>query len=317
MTTKHDYRIASASSDYEILLRNKNAFDAWETPASNIVLFVHGATYGSTSTFDYPIDGVSWMDHMAAQGFDAWCLDLLGYGGSDRPAEMDEPNTANSPLVDTVHAIAEVRRAVEFILEKRRATQVNLIGYSWGTVICGAYAGQQPDRVNRLTLSGALWVEKGNAPRGIASEVGAYRAVDAQSAMARWGVGLSNPEFDQIVDRSVVAKWCEDVIQCDPNANETSPPLLRAPSGILKDFHHCSTSGEPWYNPSLILAPTQIVVAEFDQETTPDQARTVFGLLNNASEKTMTVIGSGTHTLLLERNRQILFDVVANFLKAQ
>ena len=121
MITKHDYRIASASRDYEILLRNKNASDAQETPASNIVLFVHGATYGSTSTFDYPIDGVSWMDHMAAQGFDAWCLDLLGYGGSDRPAEMDEPNTANSPLVDTVHAIAEVRRAVEFILEKRRA----------------------------------------------------------------------------------------------------------------------------------------------------------------------------------------------------
>ena len=62
------------------------------------VLFVHGATYGSTYTFDYQISGQSWMDHLAAQGFDVWCLDLLGYGLSDRPTVMDQPAEENPPM---------------------------------------------------------------------------------------------------------------------------------------------------------------------------------------------------------------------------
>jgi pimeloyl-ACP methyl ester carboxylesterase len=317
MIEAHDYRIASTSNGYENLLRNKNVNDASNTGQDNIVLFVHGATYGSTSTFDYPVDGTSWMDHTATQGFDTWCLDLLGYGGSDRPVEMDEPTTDNPPLVDTAHAIAEVAQAIDFILAKRLSTRVSLIGYSWGTAICGAYAGMHPDRVKRLVLSGALWVERGTTPRGIVADLGAYRNVDAHSAMARWGVGLSDSEFEEIVDSRLVKKWCEDVIQCDPKANNTSPPMLRAPSGVLKDFAHCSKSGEPWYDPSLIEAPTQIVVAEYDRETTPEQGRAVFGKLNNAIEKRMTVIGSGTHSLLLERNRQALFEVVASFLSVR
>ena len=51
-------------------------------------------------------------------------------------------------------------------------------------------------------------------------------------------------------------------------------------------------------------------------ETTPQQASTVFNKLSRATEKRMTVIGSGTHTLLLERNRHALFDVVASFLSS-
>ena len=40
-----------------------------------------------------------------------------------------------------------------------------------------------------------------------------------------------------------------------------------------------------------------------------------FEKLTNAPEKRMTVIGSGTHTLLLENHRHELHDVVSGFLK--
>lgn len=56
---------------------------------------MHGATYPSSVTFDFPIDGKSMMDLLAEQGFDVFAVDLLGYGKSTRPAAMDQPADAN------------------------------------------------------------------------------------------------------------------------------------------------------------------------------------------------------------------------------
>lgn len=314
MIIKSDYRIPSAREGCEVLLRNKHLSDAEHTELENAVLFVHGATYGSTHTFDYPIDGESWMDMMAGKGFDAWGLDLLGYGASDRPGEMSAPPEENDPIVDTRHAVREVDRAVNFILEDRGIDTINLIGYSWGTAICGTYAGDFPEKVNRLVLSGALWVEKGNEPRSIASNPGAYRMVDVESAMSRWAIGRTDEEIDAIVPRERRLAWCEHVIGSDPESGKFDPPQMKAPAGVVKDFMHYAATGEPWYAPEKIQAPTQIVVAELDRETTPGQGREVFKRLTNAAEKRMTVIGNGTHSLLLENNRHQLHNVVSSFL---
>ena len=212
MIIKTDYRIDSVTTGYQILLRNKHVTDGEHELPGNAVLFVHGATYGSTHTFDYEIDGESWMDKMAGQGFDAWCIDLLGYGGSDRPVEMLAPAEDNDPIVDTAHAVQEVDLAVDFICRDRGIDRLSLIGYSWGTAICGSYAGEHAEKVNRLVLSGALWVEGrvegGNAPRAISAGPGAYRTVDVESAVKRWGVGLSQAEIDSIVPPARVRQWC-------------------------------------------------------------------------------------------------------------
>ena len=114
-----DYRIQSAREGYEVLLRNKSAITKKDSDDQNPVLFVHGATYGATDTFDYRIGGYSWMDMLAQQGFDVWCLDILGYGQSDRPREMREDPENNPPLSDTEHAVLEIHQAVSFILDRR------------------------------------------------------------------------------------------------------------------------------------------------------------------------------------------------------
>lgn len=313
MIIKSDYRIASLTDGYGLLLRNKHVNDAEHRSPKNSVLFVHGATYGSTSTFDYAISGESWMDSMAAAGFDVWCLDLLGYGLSDRPDEMNEPAEANPPLVDTRHAVQEVNRAVDFILRDRGVEQVSLIGYSWGSAICGCYAGEFPDKVRRLVLSGALWVEKAVKPTSVPLTTGAYRTVDAASMVKRWGIGLTDEAFAQIVPLSLVKQWSADAVASDPNGEASG--VLRAPTGVVKDFMHCSQTGEPWYDPGKINAPTQIVVGEFDRETTPEQGRQIFELLNPEIDRRFTLIGGGTHSLLLENHRHALDSVVSGFLR--
>ena len=45
--------------------------------------------------FDFALDGLSWMDYIAARGYDVYLLDLRGYGKSTRPTELAEKPDAN------------------------------------------------------------------------------------------------------------------------------------------------------------------------------------------------------------------------------
>ena len=42
------------------------------------------------TAFDLKLDGQSWMDYIAARGYDVYLLDVRGYGKSTRPREMSE-----------------------------------------------------------------------------------------------------------------------------------------------------------------------------------------------------------------------------------
>jgi len=58
------------------------------------------------------------MDVLARAGFDVWCMDILGYGNSDRPAELSRPAEDNAPVVDTEHAVADAGRVVDGFLKE-------------------------------------------------------------------------------------------------------------------------------------------------------------------------------------------------------
>ena len=307
-----NYRIQSALEGYTVLLRNKYSAEDSQNQSRGSVLFVHGATYGSTSTFDYPVAGQSWMDHLAANHYDVWCLDLLGYGLSDRPAVMDQPARDHAPIVDTAHATVEVEHAVTFILEQRQIPRLSLIGYSWGTAICGNYSAQYPNNVSKLVLSGALWLEGLPLTESLKDNLGAYRTVDVESMMQRWAAGLTQNELDQIVSAQDRLKWCQQTLACDPKSAETG--LLRAPTGVIEDYMRVRNSGEDWYDPGQITASVLIVVGELDEETTPAQGQQLFTRLTAAATKELCVIGQGTHSMLLERSRHQLHRVVDGFL---
>jgi pimeloyl-ACP methyl ester carboxylesterase len=65
---------------------------------------------------------------------------------------MEKPAAENPPIVRTDVAARDVGAAVDHILVRRGVTQLNLMGWSWGTAIMGRYATQNSDKVNRLVL---------------------------------------------------------------------------------------------------------------------------------------------------------------------
>ena len=310
-----DHRVASGRAGLKLLVRNKRPAGLGKVGPDRTVLLVHGATYASSITFDYTVDGVSWMDRLAAEGFDVWAVDLIGYGGSDRPPEMDQAADANGPLVDTAEAEADVLRAIGFIRQQTGNARLCLVGYSWGTAIGGGVASRHPELIERLVLSGALWLRVGAGHVAAGGLPGAYRTVDAQAALARQVTGLTPEQAAIIAPPGFQEAWVDAAIASDPDSGRHNPPRLRAPAGVVKDVLEYWLAGKPTYDPKAIQAPTLVVVGEWDQETTPEQGRQVFDLLERAADRRFVLLGRATHSALLQNARVALLHAVAGFLK--
>ena len=105
--------MVSQQDGIQLYVRNKHPDNMNVFTPERTVLFVHGATYPSETSFDLPIGGASWMDQIASRGFDVYLVDLPGYGKSTRPKEMDQPADANGPIVDTEVEQEEMNGCVE------------------------------------------------------------------------------------------------------------------------------------------------------------------------------------------------------------
>lgn len=309
-----DFHVPSKSAGIELFVRNKRVNGAEAFPSNRIVLFVHGVTFPSESTFDLSLDGLSWMDYIARSGYDVYLVDVRGYGRSTRPPAMSEPPDRNPPVATLGEAVDDVDAAVDFIRRRHNVERIGLIGWSWGSAIMGRYAAVHGDKVNRLVLYAPVWQRK--TPSGAASGTdvkAAYRLVNVAAAKSRWLAGVAQNKQEQLVPRSWFETWVAANLATDPWGSMQSPAVMRAPNGGLPTVQ---PSGEwtPPYDPAAIRVPTLLVKGEWDADTPSYMAQALFPLLANAPMKQYVEIGEGTHSIMLERNRMQLFRVVQTFL---
>ena len=64
--------VKSPDPGIEIYVRNKRPASMTAFRPERTVLFVHGATYPAHAAFDLKLDGQSWMDYIAARGYDVY-----------------------------------------------------------------------------------------------------------------------------------------------------------------------------------------------------------------------------------------------------
>ncbi len=307
-----DFMIASDTPGIELYVRNKRFAD--HQPTSNrTVLFVHGATYPSETSFDLKLDGMSWMEYIAAHGWNVYLVDLRGYGRSTRPSEMSEPAENNEPIVTTDVAIRDVDSAVDFILERDNISKVNLIGWSWGTTIMGGYTAQPNHKVERLVLYAPIWIiENPPASRG-GNKLGAYRQVTKEAAKKRWLRGVPEDKVDNLIPGGWFEAWADATWSSDPLSAENG--LLRAPNGIIHDVRTYWMQGKSTYYPADIRVPTLVIGGNWDRDTPPYMAQAILERLTNAPIRRRVEIGEATHTVIMEKNRMQLFREVQLFLE--
>jgi len=306
------FMIASDTAGIELYVRNKRATDL-KPSAHNTVLFVHGATYPSETSFDLQLDGVSWMDYIAAQGWNVYLVDLRGYGRSTRPDEMSQPAEDNEPIVTTDVAIRDVASAVDFILGRDRISKINLIGWSWGTTIMAGYTAQTNHKVQRLALYAPIWIRETPSAVDTGKTLGAYRLVTKEAANKRWLRGVPEDKVSDLIPAGWFDAWADATWSTDPQSAQSG--LLRAPNGIIHDVRNFWMQGKSTYDPADIRVPTLVIGGNWDRDTPPYMAQNVLERLTNAPAHRRIEIGEATHTVIMEKNRMQLFREVQLFLE--
>jgi pimeloyl-ACP methyl ester carboxylesterase len=299
----------------EIFVRNKRPADMNAFAPARTVLFVHGATYPASTAFDLALDGLSWMDYIAAHGYDVYLLDLRGYGRSTRPKEMAEKPQANGPIVRGDTAIKDIDAVVDFILKRRNIARLNLIGWSWGTTLMPTYTTGHADKVERLVLYAPVWIRQ--TPSLIQTGSGplvAYRTVTRDVAKQRWYTGVPEDKKAALIPAGWFEAWADATWATDPEGAKADPPVIRAPNGVVADSLEFFGAGQPYYDPAKITVPVLLIDAEWDRDAPPYMAQTLFPLLVSCPDKRYVELAQGTHTIMMERNRLKLFEAVQAFL---
>jgi pimeloyl-ACP methyl ester carboxylesterase len=299
----------------EIFVRNKRPASLTAFRPERTVLYVHGATYPASTSFDLALDGVSWMDYLAARGYDVYLLDVRGYGRSTRPPEMAEKPDAHGPIVRGDTAVRDIGAVVDFILKRRNIPRLNLIGWSWGTTLMATYTTQNPGKVERLALYAPGWIRKTASLVPVApGPLGAWRATTRAQALTRWLTGVPEDKKATLIPAGWFDQWADATWATDPVGATQSRPAVRAPNGVLADGAEYWSSNKPYYDPAKITVPTLLVHGEWDQDLPPYMAQTLFPLLVNSPGKRYVMLAEGTHTIIMEKNRLELFKAVQAFL---
>ena len=311
--TVEEFMVPGADAGIELYIRNKRLTSLTSFTQNNVLLFVHGATYPSETGFDLRLDGLSWMDVLAQQGFDVYMVDIRGYGKSTRPPEMDKPAADSKPIADTDTAARDYAAAADWIRQRRSLNKINVMGHSWGTAITGLYTSRHSDKVNRLVLYAPVWLRKTASLTDSGGALGAYRQVTIDQARKRKDTGLKpgqNPQPDAWFE-----VWAKETFASDPVGAKADPKFVRAPNGSVMDSRIFWSAGKPVYDPANIRVPTMLILAEWDADTPPYMAETLFPLLTNAPAKKLVILSEGTHSIMNEVKRFSLFNEVNRFYK--
>ena len=309
-----EFMVPAVDPGISLYVRNKHPKGVKSFQGENILLYVHGATYPAETAFDLKLNGLSWMDYIAQHGYDVYLVDLRGYGKSTRPSEMDKPAADNEPIVRTETAVKDVGAAVDFILKRRGVSKINLLGWSWGTTIMGLYTTQNNDKVNRLVLYAPQWMRNSAALTDSGGKLGAYRSVSRDAAKGRWLSGVAEDKKADLIPPGWFEAWADATFATDPVGSKQTPPVLRAPNGVVQDGREFWGAGKALYDPAEIRVPTFLAHAEWDADLPSYMLHAYFAKLTNVPYKRYVEIGEGTHTVIMEKNRMQLFQAVQQFL---
>ena len=320
---KEEFLVQGKDQGIKLFVREKRLAHLPKIAKENVVLFIHGLPSPASVIFDLGIPGYSWLEYVAERGFDAFTLDIRGFGRSTRPAEMKESPNQNLPLIRADQVMRDIDVAVDYIRSKRKVDKVNIIGYSIGASWSALYATLHPEKVGKLVMYGAIYGKNSTFintfgdptnPDRPYLEMGAYRYLGRKELLDQWD-GWIKPEFqDQWRDREVIDAWISALFSSDPTAKQRTPESIQVPNGPYIDWHEIH-AGRSLFDPARIKAPTMIVRGSAEELMTNEAADELLQRLTSAPSKRRLDIGDSTHYALLEKNRLQLYRGVQNFLE--
>jgi pimeloyl-ACP methyl ester carboxylesterase len=257
------------------------------------ILFVHGSSMGSQPTFDLQMPGrpdASAMDTFARLGYDTWCVDMEGYGRSDKSRDIN---------ADIATGADDLAAASEYIARTRGADRLLVYGISSGALRAALFAERHPGRVRRLALDAFVWTGRGSPTleqrrkRLPEFQARTRRPIDrafVHSIFTRDHPGTADPE--------VIEAFADAILALDDSV----------PTGTYVDM--CAHL--PVVDPARIPVPTLIMRGQYDGIASLEDLLDFFARLPNP-DKQFAVMPGIAHASFHQKNYRIAYHILHAF----
>ena len=257
------------------------------------VLFVHGSSMASQPTFDLQVPGrpfSSVMDWFVSQGYDTWCVDMEGYGRSDKHRDI------TSNIADGAD---DLSAASDYIMQQTGAQAFMVYGISSGALRAAAFAERHPERVAKLALDAYVWTGEG-APTLIErrKKLEQFRAMKRRPVDRDFVYSIFNRDHPGTAEDKVIDAFADAILALDDSM----------PTGTYVDM--CSRL--PLNDPAKLTMPVLVMRGEYDGIAAMDDLLKFFAALPHPG-KQFTVMQGISHASFQQKNYRMVYHILQSF----
>jgi pimeloyl-ACP methyl ester carboxylesterase len=272
----------------------------WEKFISNsenekpVIVFVHGSSMASQPTFDLQVKDrpySSAMNYFALLGFDTWCVDMEGYGRSDKGRD-NHFNISNGA--------DDLKAAINYIKEIKGISKVDMYGISSGALRAGLYAERNPDDIEHLVLDAMVWTGEGSPTlENRRKKLPEFKASRRRPIDLDFVRSIFSRDHPGCAEDKVVEAFAEAICALDNSM----------PNGTYVDM--CENL--PLVNPEKLTMPTLIMRGQWDGIAGMEDLLKFFNLLPN-SNKQFKVMAGISHASFQQINYLMAYQILHSFL---
>ena len=257
------------------------------------ILFVHGSSMASQPTFDLQVPGrpdSSVMDYFAERNFDCWCVDMEGYGRSDKTRDIN---------CDISNGADDLAAASDYILRSRDCGPLLVYGISSGALRAALFAQRHPDRVARLALDAMVWTGEGSPTLAERRKrLPEYERVNRRPIDRAFVQSIFTRDHPGTADEHTVQVFADAILALDDSV----------PTGTYVDM--CAKL--PIVDPRKINAATIVMRGEYDGIASLQDLLAFFELLPNP-DKQFAVMPGIAHASFQQKNYRLVYHILECF----
>src|SRR6266852_676782 len=257
------------------------------------VLFVHGSSMASQPTFDLQVPGrpdSSAMDWFAQRGFDCWCVDMEGYGRSEKSRDNNAPISQGAD---------DCLAAATYIQKLRGKRPFLVYGISSGALRAALFAQRHPEMVARLALDAMVWTGEGSPTlHERRKKLPEFQSKNRRPIDRTFVHSIFNRDHPGTAEERVIDAFADHILKLDDSV----------PTGTYVDM--CGKL--PVVDPEKIAVPTLIMRGQWDGIASFEDLSAFFGKLPNP-DKQFTVMAGISHASFQQKNYMMVYHILRGF----
>ncbi len=257
------------------------------------ILFVHGSSMASQPTFDLHVPGrpySSVMNWFVSKGYDTWCVDMEGYGRSEK---------GRGTRATIAEGADDLEAASAYIEATTQAGPLLMYGISSGALRAAAFAERQPERVARIALDAFVWTGE-NSPTLAErrKKLDQFRAMERRPIDRAFVHSIFERDHPGTAEKTVVEAFADAILSLDDSM----------PTGTYVDM--CANL--PLTDPAKLTMPTLVMRGEYDGIASFEDLIAFFTALPNP-DKQFTVMPGISHASFQQKNYLMVYDILLGF----